>query len=247
MSLIGIGTGNPRHLTGEAVDALKAAELILIPRKGPDKADLADLRRDICAAVLGDAPVRIAEFDLPVRDASNPDYRTGVNDWHDAVAATWAGEIARNLPDGGNVALLVWGDPSLYDSTLRIARRLDPAPEIDVVPGIAAPMVLAAAHRIALNEVGRPFMVMTGRLLRSGGWPDDADTIVVMLDGDCAFQTLDPAGVTIWWGAFLGMPEEMLIAGPLGDLSDEIIARRAMARERHGWIMDTYILRRRED
>ena len=45
--LIGIGTGNPDHVTGEARRVMAAADLILIPRKGADKADLADLRRQI--------------------------------------------------------------------------------------------------------------------------------------------------------------------------------------------------------
>ncbi|MEO1579559.1 MAG: SAM-dependent methyltransferase, partial [Pseudomonadota bacterium] len=34
--LIGIGTGNPAHVTREAQDALRSAALILVPRKGPD-------------------------------------------------------------------------------------------------------------------------------------------------------------------------------------------------------------------
>ncbi|TMV36774.1 precorrin-6A synthase (deacetylating), partial [Thioclava sp. BHET1] len=75
LSLIGIGTGNPEHLTLQAIRAMNAADLILIPRKGAGKADLAELRRTICAEVLTDPGVRIVEFDLPVRDAANPDYR----------------------------------------------------------------------------------------------------------------------------------------------------------------------------
>ena len=65
-----------------------------------------------------------------------------------------------------------------------------------------------------------------------------------MLDGDCAFQHLAPAGVTIWWGAYLGMPGEIILSGPLAETSPRIIEARAVARARHGWIMDTYLLRR---
>ena len=32
--LIGIGTGNPDHVTGQAIRALNGADLILIPKKG---------------------------------------------------------------------------------------------------------------------------------------------------------------------------------------------------------------------
>lgn len=67
IDLIGIGTGNPDHLTGAAVKAMNTADVILLPRKGEAKSDLIDLRRTICAAVLS-APVRVVEFDLPQRD-----------------------------------------------------------------------------------------------------------------------------------------------------------------------------------
>ncbi len=56
---------------------------------------------------------------------------------------------------------------------------------------------------------------------------------------------LDPAGLEIFWGAYLGMPEEILLAGPLAEIAPRIAEVRAAARARHGWIMDTYLLRRR--
>jgi len=244
LSLIGIGCGDPAHLTRSAVDAINAADLILIPRKGEEKADLADLRRQICADVLTNTATRVVEFDLPVRDGASENYRHGVDDWHDAIAATWTREIATNLGRSGRVALLIWGDPSLYDSSLRIARRLEPAPEIEVIPGITAIQALCAAHALPLNEIGEPFLVTTGRRLREGGWPAGVDTVVVMLDGGTAFETLEPRGIHIWWGAYLGMSDEILFSGPLADVSATIVANRREARERHGWIMDSYILKR---
>lgn len=63
-----------------------------------------------------------------------------------------------------------------------------------------------------------------------------------MLDGHPRFDHLDP-DLTIYWGAFLGGADEILIAGRLGDVTDEILAVRAAARARHGWVMDTYLLR----
>ncbi|PTX42812.1 precorrin-6A synthase (deacetylating) [Gemmobacter caeni] len=239
--LIGIGTGNPDHLTAQAAETINRAELILLPRKGPDKEDLADLRRQILAAVLTNPAVRVVEFDLPVRDAANPDYRAGVDDWHDAIALAWA----RAAGDGaGTVALLVWGDPSLYDSTLRIAARLPAPPRLTVVPGITAIQALAAAHAIPLNRIGAPFMITTGRRLRDEGFPPGCDTCVVMLDGECSFQSLPPEGLSIWWGAYLGMAAQILDHGPLAEAGARIIRARAAARAEHGWIMDIYLLRR---
>ncbi|MBC9876739.1 precorrin-6A synthase (deacetylating) [Bradyrhizobium sp. INPA01-394B] len=244
LSLIGIGCGDPAQLTRAAIDAINAADLVLIPRKGTAKSDLADLRRSICADVLTNPATRIAEFDLPVRDATEADYRRGVDDWHDAVAATWSQTIADHLGDEGKVALLIWGDPSLYDSSLRIARRLDPLPDIEVVPGITAIQALCAAHTLPLNDIGKPFLVTTGRRLREGGWPHGVDTVVVMLDGGTAFQSLDPDRIHIWWGAYLGMAGQIIMSGALAEIGPRIVATRQEARARHGWIMDSYILKR---
>ena len=48
----------------------------------------------------------------------------------------------------------------------------------------------------------------------------------------------------IYWGAYLGTPDEILIAGKLADVADEIHRRRAEARRANGWIMDTYLMRK---
>ncbi|MCB2110516.1 precorrin-6A synthase (deacetylating) [Albidovulum sp.] len=246
LALVGIGTGNPEHLTLQAIRVLNSVDLILIPRKGTAKADLAELRREICARVVTNPAVRIAEFDLPLRDAAHEDYRAGVDDWHDAIAAIWAERIAAELGSSGRVALLVWGDPSLYDSTLRIAGRvaLSLPLAVEVVPGITSLQALTAAHAIPLNEIGAPVVVTTGRRLRDEGWPISAQSVAVMLDGECSFQALEPAGLSIWWGAYVGMAEELTLAGPLEEMAAQIIETRRAARARHGWIMDIYILRR---
>ena len=243
LCLVGIGTGNPDHLTLQAIKALNAADLILIPRKGPDKADLAELRHQICAAVITNPATIFAEFDLPTRNEATADYRQRVEDWHDAIAAVWAQTIAAH-PGVGKAAMLVWGDPSLYDSTLRIAALLQPAPQITVIPGITSMQVLTAAHAIPVNRIGAPFVVTTGRRLRDEGWPPAADSVLVMLDGECSFATLPPEGITVWWAAYVGMPQQITLAGPLAKVTPQIIATRAAARASHGWIMDIYLLRR---
>ncbi|MFV0383340.1 precorrin-6A synthase (deacetylating) [Paracoccus sp. (in: a-proteobacteria)] len=247
LTLIGIGTGNPDHLTLQAVAAMNEADLILIPLKGAEKSDLAGLRRAICASHLRNPATRVEEFSLPVRDTANPSYRQGVDDWHDAIARAWLNRIAL-LNGHGRVALLVWGDPSLYDSTLRIAGRLACALPVTtrVIPGITAIQALCAAHAIPLNRIGAPVTITTGRRLRDHGWSADADSVVVMLDGDCAFTTLENPNLHIWWGAYVGMPEQILRAGPLPGIAEEIVSARAAARAGHGWIMDIYLLRRVE-
>jgi len=238
--LVGIGTGSPSHITLEGVDALRTASVILVPRKGAGKDDLAEIRHRIIKA--SGSRAQIVPFDYPERDPDLP-YQERVALWHDEIARHWQAALATVRAEGA-VALLVWGDPALYDSTLRIAARLDPAPNVTVVPGITAIQALTAAHGIPLNTVGGTVHITTGRRLRSFGLPADTDTVVVMLDGRCAFQDLDPKGLYIWWGAYLGAPNQCLIKGPLDRVSEQIVQTRATLRTEHGWIMDTYLLRR---
>ena len=249
LCLVGIGTGNPDHVTRQGARALNAADLILVPHKGAGKADLAELRLQLCKELVTNPATQVVGFDMPVRDADDPDYPAAVNRWHDAIAAVWLATLRAHWPANRadqRVALLVWGDPSLYDSTLRIAERLavQLPVKVTVVPGITALQALTAAHAIALNDINAPVTITTGRQLRDHGWPESADTVAVMLDGHCAFQHLEPQGIMIWWGAYLGMPQQICIAGPLAEVGARIQAERLAARAAHGWVMDTYLMRR---
>ena len=241
LKLIGIGTGNPEHLTLQAIREMRTCDLILIPRKGEEKGELAALRDALCAEHLTPA-TRIAHFDMPVRDAAIGDYTARVDAWHDAIAERWRGAMG----EAATVGLLVWGDPSLYDSTIRIAERLarDTNFKLTVIPGITSLQGLTAAHAMAINEVGEPFTVTTGRQLRDHGFPGGVSTVAVMLDGENSFTALDPEGISIWWGAYVGMAEEIILTGPLGEMADRIVEARAKARAAHGWIMDIYVLRK---
>jgi len=242
--VIGIGAGNPDHMTVQAISSLNRADVLFIPDKGAKKNELAELRREICDRFVTNPKSRRVEFDVPVRAEPTSSYRSTVDDWHEAIAAIYEALIRDEIAEDGCGAFLIWGDPSLYDSSLRIARRLEPLPEIEVIPGVTAIQALCAAHAIPLNKIGASFLVTTGRQLRECGWPAGVTTIAVMLDGGTAFQSLDPDGLHIWWGAYLGMPHQIIFAGPLAEVAATIAAARAEARQRHGWIMDCYILKR---
>ena len=247
--LVGIGTGNPRHITLEAIKQLKSADILIIPKKEDTKSDLADLRYHICNKFLGKETPPIFEFIFPTRiDKKN--YIEAVDEWHDAIAEVWT-DCVKNAQKAlkkrvKSVGLLIWGDPSLYDSSLRIAKRLKPNPHITVIPGITSVQALTAAHKITINEIGKSFVVTTGREIANFGFPDGIDTAIIMLDGNCSFTLLDQEIYHIWWGAYLGMEHEVLIAGKLQEVSKVIVETRRKARETHGWIMDSYMLRRRK-
>jgi precorrin-6A synthase len=238
--VIGIGAGDPDHVTAEAVRALNDTQVFFAMDKGEAKRDLVALRRQICERFIRQPGYRFVELADPPR-AKDTEYRQAVSDWHSARAAVWADAIERELASDGVGAFLAWGDPSLYDSTLRILDAVAARVEIsyDVIPGITAIQALTARHRIPLNDIGEPVLITTGRRLAADGL---AGTSVVMLDGDCAFRTCPPQ-TRIWWGAYLGTPNELLMSGTVGEVGERIVAMRAQARARHGWIMDTYLLR----
>jgi precorrin-6A synthase len=235
-------------MTVQAISGLNRADVLFIPDKGARKSDLSGLRREICDRFVTNPKSRQVEFDVPVRDEPAPSYRATVDDWHEDIAGIYETLIRDELPDDGCGAFLIWGDPSLYDSALRILERVKKRGNIEftveVVPGITAVQALAASHKIALNRIGDPILITTGRRLTEEGMPANAGSVIIMLDGKCAFQTLADNNLIIHWGAYLGTPDEIIISGRLGDVSNHIVETRAEARARKGWIMDTYLLRK---
>jgi precorrin-6A synthase len=238
--VIGIGAGDPDYVTAQAVRALNDTQVFFAMNKGDSKDDLVALRRLVCERFIRNPGYRFVELPDP-RRARDGDYRQAVADWHAARARLWAGAIESELAPGGVGAFLAWGDPALYDSTLRILQRVGAYVDIDydVVPGITAIQALTARHRIPLNDVGEPVLITTGRQLREQGLSGSA---VVMLDADCSFRDCPP-DTRIWWGAYLGTQDELLVSGTVGEVGAKIAELRADARARHGWIMDTYLLR----
>ena len=243
--VIGIGVGDPDFVTAQAIAALNDTAVFFAMDKGEAKSDLVGLRREICRRFITEPGYRFVELTDPPR-AKDGDYTAAVADWHAARARLWADAIENELPPGGVGAFLAWGDPSLYDSALRILDEVARHVEVtyDVIPGITAIQVLTARHRIPLNDVGEPVLITTGRKLL--GALDDSGSLtgsaVVMLDGDCAFLRCPPQ-TRIFWGAYLGSPQEILIAGTVGAVGERIAQVRAAARAERGWIMDTYLLR----
>ncbi len=247
--MIGIGAGDPEQLTLQAVRALRGTDVFFVLDKGEAKSDLVRLRRDMLEAHVPEGTYRVVEARDPERDrgAGGAAYSPAVGDWRSARAGIYERLIAEELGEDETGAFLVWGDPALYDSTLgileEILERGSVAFEYDVVPGISSVSSLVARHRTGLNRVARPVQITTGRRLAEG-FPKDADDVVVMLDAHQAFRRYADQDIDIYWGAYLGTPDEILDSGPIAEAAPRIERLRAEARERKGWIMDTYLLRR---
>lgn len=245
--VIGIGAGHPDHVTVEAVNALNAASVIFLPEKGEDRQGLARLRRDICQRHIKGHDYRVVPFDVPAREKPPSGYTKSIRDWRAKVAQVYERLLEDELGEDDIGAFLVWGDPALYDGTMHILDGIRAKGEIeiefDVMPGISSVQALAARHKVPLNRVGGSVLITTGRRLAQGV-PQGAGSVVVMLDNEMAFRTLDDVDLDIHWGAYVGTPDEILVSGKLGEVAGDIERARKTARDAHGWIMDTYLLTR---
>jgi len=247
--VIGIGAGNPDYMTVQAINALNEVDAFFIMDKGQEKEDLVRLRKEICERYIKNKCYRTVEMIDPPRERTPSSYEQAVRAWHQQRAGIYEKLIGEELGDDECGAFLVWGDPSLYDSTLRIIDEIIAkgtiAFEYEVIPGISAIQALAARHRIALNRIGQSIHITTGRKVAEG-LPSNIGDVVVMLDADCSFKAIDHTDIDIYWGAYLGTEDEILVAGNLREHVKDIERMRAEAKARKGWIMDTYLLRKRD-
>jgi precorrin-6A synthase len=248
LSVIGIGPGDPAQVTVEAIEAMNTVEVFFVVTKGADKQGLVDLRLEILRRYIRDpARYRTVTIRDPDRDRTPSDYRATVATWRAARADAWEAALREHLHDGSHGAFLVWGDPALYDSTLDVLADVRSrgvvAFDQQVIPGISSVQILAARHGISLNRIGGAIEITPARRLAEG-LPAGAEDVVVVLDAGTVFTAIAEPGVHIYWGAYLGTPDELLIDGPLDQVADEIERVRAEAKARMGWMFDTYLLRR---
>ncbi|MHC8293353.1 precorrin-6A synthase (deacetylating) [Pseudomonas sp. LB3P58] len=245
--VIGIGAGNPDYITMQAVKALNLVDVFFLMDKGQSKDKLIDLRREICERYITDRDYRFVEAHSPERERGDVDYKASVEDLNLAKQQTFERLISEEMTDDQCAGFLVWGDPALYDSTIRILQAILASGrcvfEFEVIAGITSVQALAAQHKVPLNRIGRSIEITTGRRL-AAGQVSDADSLVVMLDAEDSYHRVADQETEIYWGAYLGTPDEILISGKLKDVADEIERVRKAARLENGWIMDTYLLRK---
>ncbi|MGE0237200.1 MAG: precorrin-6A synthase (deacetylating) [Parvibaculaceae bacterium] len=243
--IIGIGAGDPDYITVQAINALNEVDVFFVIDKGEEKDDLVALRKLLCEKYIREPGYRIVEARDPERARKASAYEAAVEDWYEKRALIFEKMMLEELAEDGCGGFLVWGDPTLYDSTIRIVELIRARGKVEfeheVIPGISSVQALVARHRLPINRIGEAIHITTGRKLAEG-LPEGVTNAVVMLDSQNAFRLADPEA-EIYWGAYIGTANEILISGKLKDVGAAIEATRAAARETHGWIMDTYLLR----
>lgn len=234
--VIGIGPGGFGQLTLDAVDAMNKVDTFLVGDHSDAQSDLVWLRSELIRRHVSRKHRVVTVLD-PGREHSS----------HAELDAAWIAtyaQILESLPDDHVVGFLAWGDPGFYDSILRVIDSLRPTlpMNVTVIPGVSALQVLAAAHQIALD--GHAVHVTTGRRLLDDYTPELGDVVVVN-DPDLACRGLveEFPDLEIFWGAYLGTPDQVLANGPLRTVVGELTELRGKLISHHGWLHDTYLLR----
>ncbi len=249
--LIGIGTGNPEHLTIQAINTLKQVDVFFILEKESEKnEELVMLRKEILQRYLPDSGYRVVSVKIPERKRGGRElevYKERVESWRRKKAEIISNLINNEMKEGEAGAILIWGDPSLYDGHIEILKYILEQGWADftfeVIPGITSIQVLSASHRIPLNFAGESILITTGRRLKDIP-ASEIENTVTLLDNYLTYRNFKGSDLHIYWGCYLGTEKEIILSGRLDDVLDELIKTRTEAKKKNGWIMETYILRR---
>jgi precorrin-2/cobalt-factor-2 C20-methyltransferase len=165
---IGVGPGDPEHLTLKALRELGAADRVFVP--GTDSTSGGPGRAEAVVAPHV-APERVARLGFAMRDEARR-----ADSWDRAGAA-----IAEVVRDGGTAAFATIGDPNLYSTFVYVARSvraLVPGVDVETVPGITALQDLAARSGTVLAEGDERLALVP--------WPAGEERLREALDGfDC--------------------------------------------------------------
>ena len=143
---VGVGPGDPEHLTLKALRALQEADRVFVPETSARR------------GVAGRAEVIVAEH-VPAERIERVHFAMGDDG---ARQAKWnaAGQaIAAVVRAGGTAVFATIGDPNLYSTFTYVAhtvRGLVAGVEVRTVPGITAMQDLAARSGTVLAEGSEP-------------------------------------------------------------------------------------------
>ena len=199
--IIGIGAGDPEYMTIQAVNALNQVDVFFILDKGASKGKLVEFRRELCRRYIQGHNYRFVEASSPEWERSSDDYGSTIANLNRDKQNVFERLIGDGMEDG-ECAFLVWGDPTLYDSTIRIVEAIanggTHAVHYEVIPGISAAQALAAKHKTTLNRIGEAVEITTGRRIAEG-FPNHVDSVVVMLDAENGYKRFAGQDIDIFW------------------------------------------------
>ncbi len=222
---IGVGPGDPELITLKAAKALRAADVICIPKSNVDKPSLAvTMIKPILAERT--VPPEMLELIFPMTkdDLSNQ--------------ALWdknANIIAEKADGDKTVVFITLGDPMFYSTFIYLYQSLKNEHsdlELEIIPGVSAFNACAASARIPLAEKEELITVipsnLDSRLVEEAA--KHSDNLVFI---KCAYRLkelipiLERSGfkenATIALVRRCSMPNEEVTVGRLGDAFNWII------------------------
>ena len=237
--LIGMGPGNLKYLTLEAVDLIKRLPLFLIPLKSSKKTYLTEKRKEILYKIRKDQNFKIVEIPFPERKRSFQ-YKEAVISWRRKKAEILIKVLQKESTE--EVGFIIWGDPSIYDGHIEIFKDVQKQIpiEFEIIPGISAFQILSAKHKIPLTRIAGSLLFTTPRGLKK--FSEIKENTVVFLDNYESYRKFNQKDLKIYWGAYLGTEKEVLLSGKLSEVKEKLIELRRKLRKENGWIMEIYFL-----
>jgi len=126
---VGVGPGDPGLLTLNAIEALKAADVIAYFAKAGNESNARAIVADHLSGVEELPLLYPVTTEIPKEHAG---YRDAIRDFYDVSAAA----VASHLDDGRTVAVLSEGDPLFYGSYMHIHVRLSDRYPTEVIAGV---------------------------------------------------------------------------------------------------------------
>lgn len=173
---VGVGPGDPELLTVKAVNVLKSAQVIAVPRSSDSSSDGASQALLIAKQAVDLEGKELMELLFPM---------TKDKDALKSARREAGAKVALALDSGRSVAFITLGDPLFYSTfsyLLPFVRELAPGARVKVVPGITSYSAAVSTALVPLAEADEKVMIVPAAydIDEVRGLLDSFDTLVLM-------------------------------------------------------------------
>lgn len=149
---VGVGPGDPELLTLKAVKVLNNVDVVCFPLSQKGKSSIA---LEIAAGAV-ERDWEVLELHLPM----SKDKDVLEHHWEQAAL-----DVFQKIRQGKNCAFITLGDPSFYSTFIYLLRKIKknlPEVEVEIIPGISAPNILASYAQVPLAESEENMVIIPG-------------------------------------------------------------------------------------